>query len=170
MIDEINVNGVVHKINDTEAREKIENKADKTEIPTKTSDLTNDSGFIDNTYHDETKQDIIDDLDTIRSNALSGASKVSCTEETIAGFGFTKNTGNYSKPSGGIPKNDLESDVQSSLEKANSALQQHQDISGKEDNSNKVTSINASSTNDEYPSAKCVYDIVGDIETLLGGI
>lgn len=33
--------------------------------------------------------------------------------------------------------------------------------------SNKVTSISADSTNDEYPSAKCVYDIVGNIESIL---
>lgn len=32
----------------------------KPSIPTKTSDLTNDSGFIDNTYHDNSKQDVID--------------------------------------------------------------------------------------------------------------
>ena len=49
-------------------------------------------------------------------------------------------------------------------------LTQHQDISGKEDKSNKVTSISSSSTDTQYPSAKCVYDIVGNIETLLGGI
>lgn len=35
----------------------------------------------------------------------------------------------YDKPSGGIPKTDLASAVQSSLEKADTALQQHQDIS-----------------------------------------
>lgn len=35
----------------------------------------------------------------------------------------------YDKPSGGIPKSDLASTVQSSLEKADTALQQHQDIS-----------------------------------------
>lgn len=35
---------------------------------------------------------------------------------------------------------------------------------------NKVTTISSSSTNDQYPSAKCVYDIVGDIETLLASI
>ena len=29
------------------------------DIPDKTSDLTNDSGFIDNTYHDSTKQDVL---------------------------------------------------------------------------------------------------------------
>ena len=37
----------------------------------------------------------------------------------------------YNKPSGGIPKTDLASDVQTSLGKADSALQEHQDISGK---------------------------------------
>jgi len=36
-----------------------------------------------------------------------------------------------------------------------------------EQTSNKVTSLSSSSTNTQYPSAKCVYDIVGDIETLL---
>ena len=35
---------------------------------------------------------------------------------------------------------------------------------------NKVTSISAQSTDTEYPSAKCVYDIVGNIETLLAAI
>lgn len=60
------------------------NKADKTEIPTKTSQLTNDSGF----------------------------------------------------------------------------LTQHQNISGKEDTSNKVTSLSSSSTNTQYPSARAVYDAI----------
>lgn len=41
------------------------------------------------------------------------------------------------------------------------------DISGKEDKSNKVTSLSSSSTDTEYPSAKCVYDIVGDVESIL---
>ena len=33
------------------------------------------------------------------------------TEQTVAGWGFTKNTGTYSKPSGGIPASDLASGV-----------------------------------------------------------
>lgn len=37
----------------------------------------------------------------------------------------------------------------------------------KEDSSNKVTSISSSSTDTQYPSAKCVYDIVGNIESIL---
>ena len=44
------------------------------------------------------------------------------------------------------------------------------DISGKEDKTNKVTSISASSTDTQYPSAKCVYDIVGDIGETLDAI
>ena len=55
------------------------------------------------------------------------------TESTVSEWGFTKNTGTYSKPSGGIPKSDLTSDVQASLGKADTALQSHQDISGKQD-------------------------------------
>ena len=35
---------------------------------------------------------------------------------------------------------------------------------------NKVTSLSSSSTDTQYPSAKCVYDIVGDIETLLAAL
>ena len=35
---------------------------------------------------------------------------------------------------------------------------------------NLVTFISAQSTDTQYPSAKCVYDIVGNIETLLAAI
>lgn len=36
--------------------------------------------------------------------------------------------------------------------------------------SNLVTSLDSSSTNTQYPSAKCVYDIIGDVETLLSEV
>ena len=41
---------------------------------------------------------------------------------------------------------------------------------GLEDSANKVTSISSSSTNDQYPSALCVYTLVGDIETALAAL
>lgn len=47
------------------------------------------------------------------------------TESTISEWGFTKNTGTYSKPNGGIPKSDLASAVQTSLGKADTALQSY---------------------------------------------
>ena len=45
------------------------------------------------------------------------------TESTVSGWGFTKNTGTYSKPSSGIPKTDLASAVRTSLGKADTAVQ-----------------------------------------------
>lgn len=65
--------------------------------------------------------------------------------------------GTYSKPSGGIPKTDLASAVQTSLGKADTALQSS-DITGKEDKSNKVSSWSGTTTNDHYPSEKLVKD------------
>ena len=47
--------------------------------------------------------------------------------------------GTYTKPATGIPKSDLASGVQASLGKADTALQKHQDISGKQDKSTAVT-------------------------------
>lgn len=39
-----------------------------------------------------------------------------------------------------------------------------------ESTTNKVTSLSSSSTDTQYPSAKCVYDLVGDVESLLNNI
>lgn len=47
------------------------------------------------------------------------------TESTVSGWGFTKNTGTYTKPGSGIPKSDLASAVQTSLGKADTALQSY---------------------------------------------
>lgn len=44
------------------------------------------------------------------------------------------------------------------------------DLEGKEDSSNKVTSLSASSTDTQYPSAKCVYDMIGDVESVLASL
>lgn len=40
----------------------------------------------------------------------------------------------------------------------------------KEDTGNKTTSLSADSTDTQYPSAKCVYDLVGDIKTLIDNL
>lgn len=99
------------------------------------------------------KQDKIEDLDSIRNGANRGSTTVQpeslsnvatsglyndlkdkphipdeVTERTVSVWGFTKNKGTYIKPSTGIPKSDLDSDVIASLNKANSALQSHQSI------------------------------------------
>ena len=69
------------------------------------------------------------------------------TESTVSGWGFTKNTGTYSKPATGIPTSDLSEDVQSSLSKANSALQSHQSLDGKQDKL--VSEVNIKTINGE---------------------
>lgn len=81
-------------------------------VPTKVSDLTNDSGFTSNTG-------------TITGITMNGSSK---------GTSGVVNLG--------------------------TVLTSHQDISGKENTSNKVTSISSSSTDTQYPSAKCVYNAI----------
>lgn len=95
------------------------------------------------------KQDKINDLSTIRDNASKGATAVQPsqlsnvatsgsyndltnkptipTSSIVSDWGFTKNTGTYSKPSDGIPKSDMDTNVKSSLEKADSALQVESD-------------------------------------------
>ena len=122
----------------------LDGKADAADIPSLEGYAT--ESYVQN-YHDNTKQDIITDLATIRSGASKGATAVqpetgkglfsgsyndltdkpeipdAVTEQTVSGWGFTKNTGTYSKPTGGIPKADLAAAVQTSLGKADSALQ-----------------------------------------------
>lgn len=79
--------------------------SDKPTIPSKTSELQNDSGFL--TQHQD----------------ISGKQDKATLEEDVAAKGFTKNTGTYSKPAAGIPKTDLSDSVQASLGKADTALQ-----------------------------------------------
>lgn len=64
--------------------------------------------------------------------------------------------GSYSKPSGGIPIIDLAIDVQTSLGKADTALQAHQDISGKIDASQKgaANGIAELDANGKIPSSQ----------------
>lgn len=117
-------------------------------IPTKTSDLDNDSGFL--TSHQQLKtinnesligsgnitiqggsSGDVNIIETVKVNgtaltpdankAVNITIPAAVTETTVSDWGFTKNTGNYNKPSSGIPKTDLASAVQSSLNKADNA-------------------------------------------------
>ena len=96
---------------------------------------------VPNTYRTAAAQDVIDNgkVDKVTGKGLSSndytdadKAKVDAlehvTEQTVSGWGFTKNTGTYSKPTGGIPKADLANDVQASLGKAETALQEHQSL------------------------------------------
>lgn len=95
------------------------------------------------------------------------------TESTVSGWGFTKNTGTYSKPSTGIPKSDLASAVQTSLGKADTALQSYT-----EQYKGTVTGVKINGTT-KNPSNGVVdlgtvitehQDISGKQDTLVSGI
>ena len=99
-------------------------------------------------------------------NGQTGAVSLSIpTESTVSGWGFTKNAGTIT----GVTMNGASKGT-SGVVDLGTVITAHQDISGKENTSNKVTSLSSSSTDTEYPSAKCVYDLVGDIETILASI
>ena len=134
------------------------------------------------------KQDTISDLETIRSGAAKGATalqSVPSTYRTAAAQDTIDNglsdrvsaiegkesgwNGKYAKPTDGIPKTDLASAVQTSLGKADTALQQHQSLAAYRtasaqdaiDNKkvNKVTGKGLS-TNDYTNAAKAKVDAI----------
>ena len=66
---------------------------------------------------------------------LLGEGKVQVVASAIAACPFKQaqkggGDGDYSKPDGGIPKSDLAADVRASLDKADTALQEHQSLTG----------------------------------------
>lgn len=127
----------------------------KSIIPTKVSDLTNDSGFTSNvgtitgiTMNGTSKGTsgvvdlgtVITDISGKQDALVSGTNIKTINNESILGSGNITISGGSG------------------------------DVSGKEDKSNKVTSLSSSSTDTQYPSAKCVYDLIGDVESLLAAI
>ena len=68
------ITGELH--NQQDLHNALQAKADITDLPTKTSDLTNDSGYITNEYHDATKQDVINNLDIINNNLKFSSNEI----------------------------------------------------------------------------------------------
>lgn len=104
---------------------------------------------------------------TIVDNALSSSSENPVQNKVI--YTALSRKANISS----LPANlsDLTDDLGSNPEHTHRQyLTAHQDISDKETASNKVTSLSAQSTDTQYPSAKCVYDLIGNVETLLQAV
>ena len=76
--------------------------------------------------------------------------------------------GTYNKPSTGIPKTDLDSSVQTSLGKADTAIQSHQDISGKV-NTSQVKNTMSITAGDVY-DVRYINTMIGNIESLLSEV
>lgn len=131
--------------------DELETKLDAADVPTKTSDLTNDGA--DGTNAFITAQDI-----TGKENSSNKVTSLS-SESTDTQYPSAKLV--YDELATKADADDIPtktSDLTNDGDGTNAFLTQHQDISGKENSSNKVTSISAESTDTQYPSAKLVYD------------
>lgn len=116
-------------------------------VPTKTSDLTNDSGFI--TGYTETDP-TVPAWAKATSKPSYTAAEVGAQPTLVSGTSIKTINNESLLGSGNITIN--------------------ADTSACELLVNKVTSLSSSSTDTQYPSAKCVYDIIGDVETLLAAL
>lgn len=87
-------------------------------------------------------------VDTLPAGTLFGITDATVSKADLSTDLKNEINGKYSKPSGGIPKTDLASSVQTSLAKADSALQSHQSVkleSGTNNGTLKLT-VNGTST------------------------
>ena len=145
----------------------LSNKPTIPTVPTNVSAFTNDAGYI--TGYTETDP-TVPSWAKAASKPSYTASEVGAlpdttvvpTESTVSGWGFTKNAGTIT----GITMNGASKGTSGVVDLGTVVT----DVSGMENTSNKVTSLSSSSTDTEYPSAKCVWDLVGDIETILASI
>lgn len=128
-----------------EVNDKLDLKADTGDIPTKTSDLTNDSGFITKAVNNLDNYTKTTDLNT----AL--ALKADATDIPTKTSDLTNDTG-Y-----------IDANV-NNLTNYYTKTQCDTQLNGKEDVSNKKTTISATSTDTEYPSAKAVWNLFKSIE------
>ena len=141
---------------------KLKNQ-DGTIISTDTIDLPLESVVVSGRYDNTTKKVILTlengsevdfsvaDLVAGLQTEITSSNKLASdlVDDTNSGNKFVtpseKQTWNnkYDKPNGGIPKTDLSSAVQTSLGKADTAIQEHQDISGK---ANKISVVQTSTS------------------------
>lgn len=148
-------------------------------IPTKTSDLTNDSGFIDKSVNDlvnyykktetYTKTEVDNKVSSVYKykGSVATFADLPSTGQVIGdvynveedGSNYAWNGTIWDKLGGEIDLSDYYTKTRTD-----------ELLGDKEDESNKVTSISSESTDIQYPSAKCVYNIVGDIATALDEI
>lgn len=117
---------------------------------------------------DNTKADYIKNKPTIPS-VVDSLSSASTTAALSANQGKVLNDGKQDKIDA---TNKLSADLVDDASTTNKFVTSSEKTtwSAKESTSNKVTSLSSSSTDTQYPSAKCVYDLIGDVETLLSNI
>lgn len=95
------------------------------------------------------------------NSSTAGVLKTSTTYATSVSSGVLQSaTKTYSDYSSGNNNMFISKGTLENVFASKGFITSHQDITGKEDKSNKVTSLSANSTDTQYPSAKCVYDYI----------
>lgn len=156
------------------------------DIPSKTSQLTNDSGFL-------TGGDVVLSVNGMRGSVVLEAVDVGALPSStvipdktsqlqndsgfITGINSTQviNALGYTPYSSANPDGFISSYTETdptvpSWAKASSKPSYTASEVGAISTNAIVTSLSSSSTNSQVPSAKCVYDIIGDVESLLASI
>ena len=117
-------------------------------LETQKVDLTN---YVTNTdYANTSKAGVIKSSSTYATNVASGV--------------LQSATNTYSDYTSGNNNMFISKGTLENVLTGKGFITSHQDITGKEDKSNKVTSISSSSTDTQYPSAKCVYDYIQSLD------
>lgn len=134
----------------------------KEDIPTKTSDLINDNNFITNS--DSRLSDARTPTSHQHGNLLNNG-RITASDSGVyrkfAAIDSSNDLYNSSKlHSDSVIDRTAHTNIGSSADTNQSTINTKIDtaLGNKEDISNKITSISSSSTNIQYPSAKCVYD------------
>ena len=128
-------------------------------VPTKTSQLTNDSGFL--TSYTETDP-TVPSWAKASTKPTYTASEVGALPNTTVIPTKTSDLMNDSGYITSVPVTSVNS-------KTGAVVLSASDVSAI-GTSALVTSVSASSTDTQVPSAKCLYDLVGNVETLLASI
>lgn len=111
---------------------------------------------------------------TFSANAAEDASVNISVPEKVSELENDAGYGTYTNPATGIPKSDLASSVQTSLGKADTALQKHQDISGKLDKtgdaSNTTVTFTAASARENVKTGEKLSVLFGKIAKWFGDL
>ena len=137
--DEVNLNGEVY-VNGIQIEELVEELGDSRYYTQREIDKTLkvlEEGIKEN-YYDKSEID-----------------------EKFAGIGEGSTEEYYTKTEIDEVISNLEESVATSIEEGLEGLE------GKEDAINKVNVLDESSTDEQYPTAKCVYDLIGNVEAVL---
>lgn len=136
-------NAIINKINNLISSHNNNSNAHqdiRESIPSATSELNNNSGFI-------------------TSSSVPSASNTTPSADTTNGTAGTGTT--WARSDHTHPKSNIYAKASHTHSQY---LTSHQDITGKEDKSNKVTSLSSSSTDTEYPSAKAVFNLKEELD------